>query len=218
MVYQTTNAMTVGPILKLPFWGKPRTGSSEDGLVEASRGDRDAFDQLVRRYETELRRFLAKRIASADVDDVVQETWLAAWTGLPQFNRRAVFKTWLYAIALNKSRDHARKQSFQSTEQTSGEIERIADKRDVFAATDLREAVQLALEELPSAQREVLELYYFAEFTLPEIAEALDRNLNTVKYQFYRAHELTAACIREANSEPPASNRQPPATPGGKVK
>ena len=44
----------------------------------------------------------------------------------------------------------------------------------------------------PEAQREVLDLYYWAELTLPEIARALNRNLNTVKYQFYRGHDLVA--------------------------
>jgi hypothetical protein len=51
-----------------------------------------------------------------------------------------------------------------------------------------REAVKVVLSRLPDAQREVLALYYFAELTLPEIATALNRNPNTIKYQFYRAN------------------------------
>jgi RNA polymerase sigma factor (sigma-70 family) len=50
----------------------------------------------------------------------------------------------------------------------------------------------VALRTLPEAQREVVELYYYAELTLPEIATSLNRNLNTVKYQFYRAHQAVA--------------------------
>ncbi len=46
-----------------------------------------------------------------------------------------------------------------------------------------------ALESLSADQRQLLELYYFAELTLPEIAVALNKPVNSVKYQFYRAHK-----------------------------
>ena len=58
-----------------------------------------------------------------------------------------------------------------------------------------------ALLKLPENQREVLEMYYFAELTLPEIAGLLDRNLNTVKYQFYRAHTQVAEQLQESASD-----------------
>lgn len=58
--------------------------------------------------------------------------------------------------------------------------------------------VERLLAELEETQREVIELYYYAQLTLAEIATVLERNLNTVKYQFYRAHsELLAAVGRE---------------------
>jgi len=59
---------------------------------------------------------------------------------------------------------------------------------DAYRAVELRETIQAALKSVPDEQREVLELYYYAGQTLAEIGQALGRNLNTVKYQFYRAH------------------------------
>jgi RNA polymerase sigma factor (sigma-70 family) len=57
---------------------------------------------------------------------------------------------------------------------------------------DNRHDIGQALLALPEAQREVLELYYYADLTLAEIASALNRNLNTVKYHFYKAHTAVA--------------------------
>ncbi len=61
---------------------------------------------------------------------------------------------------------------------------------------------------MPGAQREVLELYYYAELTLPEIAAALGRNLNTVKYQFYRAHALAAEGLAAEEGHQPGAARE----------
>ena len=74
----------------------------------ALEGDKGSFDALVERYDAGLRAFLGRRLAMPELDDVVQETWLAAWTALPSFDRRSRFKTWLYALSLNKCRDHHR--------------------------------------------------------------------------------------------------------------
>lgn len=63
---------------------------------------------------------------------------------------------------------------------------------ELYAAAEARETVRIVVDTLPTAQREVLDLYYWAELTLPEIANVLNRNLNTVKYQFYRGHDLVA--------------------------
>ena len=68
---------------------------------------------------------------------------------------------------------------------------------DPFEATVRAQVVRAALSELPEAQREVLELYYYAELTLAEIADSLGRNLNTVKHQFYRAHAMAADRLPE---------------------
>ena len=93
---------------------------------------------------------------------------------------------------------------------------------ELYAAAESRETVRIVVDTLPQAQREVLDLYYWAELTLPEVAKVLDRNLNTVKYQFYRGHDLVAqgmagvermAAVSSAKSEAlsaplPASRRQ----------
>ncbi len=166
----------------------------EGVLRGALRGERRAFDELVMSLREDLSRFIARRVQVDEVDDVLQETWLTAWTNLERFDGRSHFKTWVYGIAVNKSRDHAR-----ARRRTQTHIENTALVEVVhnpFERADLRQTLDAALSQLSEAQREVLELYYFAELTLPEVANALNRNLNTVKYQFYRAHSDTASRLK----------------------
>ena len=166
---------------------------TERGLVRAAQGgDRRAFDTLVRTHEDLLRGFLARRVGADAAEDVMQETWLACWGALSRYNGQARFKAWLLGIALHKCQDYYRARGRTAVEMPWEGADQAADPMDWHAATEERQTVQAVLKQLPAEQREVLELYYYGDLTLAEIAQMLERNLNTVKYQFYRAHALAA--------------------------
>jgi RNA polymerase sigma-70 factor (ECF subfamily) len=169
--------------------------SESKRVRSAVNGDRTAFDELVSAHEGEIRRYISKRIVSESVDDVLQDVWIAAWAALPSFDQRSRFKTWVYGICLHKIQDHYRSlkrkvSEVELTEQTAGMAAAGADLALVSSIPSM-------LAELTESQREVLELYYFSQLNLPEIARALNRNLNTVKYQFYRAHSELADMLQE---------------------
>lgn len=168
----------------------PVGGDPDGGLVEAARrGDRRAFDTLVRTHETQLRGFLARRVPSEAVDDLLQDTLVAGWTALPRFDRRARFKAWLYGIAVHKCADYFRGRGRLHELPLEEQVLDPVSPEALYAAAELRETIEQLLIQLPDPQREVVELYYYADLTLAEIAGLLGRNLNTVKYQFYRAHD-----------------------------
>ena len=168
-----------------------RTDPDGEPLERALAGDRRAFDQLVQDHAVRLRGFIARRVGSDAVDDVLQDTLVAGWTGLKRFDRRSGFKAWLYGIALHKCVDWARRRGRMSVEVPLAEgLAGLQSPEALYAAAELRETVRGVLDRLPPPQREVLELYYYAELTLAEIAAVVGRNLNTVKYQFYRAHAV----------------------------
>ena len=181
---------------RLKIW---QAGDDDAVLARAAgRGDRRAFDALVHTYARPLRGFLLRRVGPGAADDVLQETWLAAWAALPRFAGRSRFKAWLFGIAVHKAADAQRAQGRTPTEAWSDAAEtRPPAEPDPFAAADLKRSVQATFAGLPPAQREVLELYYYADLTLAEVAETLGRNLNTVKYQFYRAHAEAADGLRD---------------------
>ncbi len=166
---------------------------NEISLTEEARGgSRLAFDALMHVHGPRVRRFLVRQVGTEAADDVFQETWIACWASLPRLTPRVGFRAWLYGIAANKCRDHYRRQAKAATAWLAFENAAHSSEpswEDQFA---LREEVQSVLLGLPTEQREVVEMYYYAELTLPEIAAALERNLNTVKYQFYRGHARVA--------------------------
>src|SRR5713101_6933042 len=99
-------------LLSLPGLGKSlsRTDSSpveldDQQLVTASkRGDQDAFALLVQRYQRRIFNLIYRMLQQyEEANEITQETFLAAWLGLPSFRGDARFSTWLYRIAYNCS-------------------------------------------------------------------------------------------------------------------
>ena len=197
----------------LRLFSKPDPDAS---LVEAAaKGDVRAFDALVYRYQGHLTQFVRARLDSAiDADDVAQEVFVAAWRSLPGFSGRSRFKTWLFGIAVHHCaealRKHRRLQlilgeasAAQDDWATSGTR---TDPFDWSMALAERDALRRRMGQLSPPERQVLELYYYAELNLPEISKLLDVNLSTLKYRFYQAHtrlrnNLDAAASDSAATE-----------------
>lgn len=158
-------------------------------ICAAQQGDRVAFEALIQLSLSALRGYLVRRVGRDAADDVLQETLFAGWVSLPRYSRKSRFKAWIFAIASHKCSDYFRQQGKSLREVPLEEAAEIADpKSNAHETVVWGEVLEEALCELPIEQRETLELYYNAELTLSEIAKVLDRNLSTVKYQFYRAH------------------------------
>lgn len=179
--------------------------NGEGSLVRMARsGDRYAFDRLVPFLVTPLRGFLGRRVARQAVDDVIQETLLAAWTALPRFQQRShtTFEMWFYRIARNKAADWARRNAHRvarETPMTPADEERLVAP-DSSVSVEQQAEINALLETLSGDQKTIIELHYARGLTLAEIATKLDRNLSTVKYHFYRAQE-TLIRARRASEE-----------------
>ena len=169
-------------------------------LIRLARtGDRSSFDQLVDSYREGLKAFLSHRVEDSEVEDVIQDVFVAAWRALPSYDGRSQFRTWLFAIAFNKVRDHYRQRVRRVPEvHIPTDEPGIPCQRDDYAATDLSMAVRQLLRHLSESQSEVVLLYYQDQLTLAEIATVLQRNLSTVKYQFFQAHAKLADHVRKS--------------------
>jgi RNA polymerase sigma-70 factor (ECF subfamily) len=179
-------------------FGRHNINSNELRLASAAkRGDRRAFDALVAIHETPLRGFVTRRLASHLVDDVLQDIWLAAWNSIGSFKGRSRFKAWLYQIAVHKCADTQRAKMIPTLPIHEPYVEANLPGTSFHEGADNRHDVNQALLALPDSQREVLELYYYADLTLAEISGALGRNLNTVKYHFYKAHATVADILQD---------------------
>ena len=157
-------------------------------LVRAAKdGDVDAFEELVRRYQTPIYRVALRMLGSrADAQDAVQETFVRAWRAMPHFRQDSAISTWLYRIVTRRCLDRI---AARRTTDTLGEIELEAGP-DPAQAAERRErlrAVTRAIASLPPEQRAALVLREFEGLSYQEVAQILGTSLPAVKGRIHRA-------------------------------
>jgi RNA polymerase sigma-70 factor, ECF subfamily len=154
------------------------------------RGIRD--DDFARLYDEEapgLFSFLAYRTGDrALAQDLLADAFEKALRGRARYDRRrASERTWLYSIALNVLRDHARRDAALARASARLVPVREAQPDGRLQAVEDRDALARALATLSDEEREAIALRFGAELTVPEMAEALGERLTTVEGRVYRA-------------------------------
>ena len=147
----------------------------------------DEFERLYTAEAAGLFSFLAYRTGDrALAEDLLADAFERALRSRRRFDRRrGSEKTWLYAIALNVLRDHARRAGAEARA-----LERAGDRAeggDPLAAVEHRDELGRALVALSADEREAIALRFGADLTVPEIAKLLGERLTTVEGRVYRA-------------------------------
>jgi RNA polymerase sigma-70 factor (ECF subfamily) len=171
----------------------------EKNLLKLSReGDIEAFTLLLRSCENHLRR-TAYALMADEADDLMQETFLAAFKNLKKFRMRSSFYTWTYRIMLNTAY-----KKFRKKKQKRLFLHRM-DKRtanynsdDSHASGAGKEKVRTAVAALPLKYKEIITLYYFEDFSIKEISEMLEISEGTVKSRLFNARTLLKKIIEPA--------------------
>jgi len=172
----------------------------------ASLGDPDAFETLVRRYQTRVVNYaLAIVRDTGEAEDVAQETFIRAHRSLGRFRRESSFKTWLYTIATNTARSaldrRARRkrvadQSLDDDTQAQ-RAERVPSPGpDVETALVAREAIDSALATLSEELRVAVVLRDVEGLDYKEIAEVTDVPIGTVESRIFRARRQLQTLLR----------------------
>jgi RNA polymerase sigma-70 factor (ECF subfamily) len=169
-------------------------------VVRAQAGDATAFSELVEHYERRVFR-MAKQITQNDDDaeDVLQETFLKAYTHLADFQRNSKFYTWLVRIAVNEALMKLRKRRSDRTvpldepidtgeDEVIREIAVWADNpEETYSREELGEILDQAVQSLKPAYRTVFILRDIEEMSIEETAETLDLSISAVKSRLLRA-------------------------------
>jgi RNA polymerase sigma-70 factor (ECF subfamily) len=146
----------------------------------------DEFERLYTAEAQGLFAFLAYRTGDRGLaEDLLADAFERALRSRVRYDRRrGSEKTWLYAIALNLLRDHARRAAAEGRA-----LERAPDlpERDPFAGVEARDELGRALALLSAEEREAIALRFGADLTVPEMAEVLGEPLTTVEGRVYRA-------------------------------
>lgn len=138
----------------------------------------DEFEALLEENRSAVERYVRYRIGSiADADDILQETYITAFTRFDRLRSKESFKAWLISIAKNKCIDYYRKRKDDISLDELAEPE-LAQSR--FGLTE-QSVVMDTIDGLARKDRQVLLLYYFEEMKQSEIAKRLDIPLGTVK-------------------------------------
>jgi RNA polymerase sigma factor (sigma-70 family) len=147
------------------------------------------FERLYNAEAAGLFSFLAYRTGDrALAEDLLADAFERALRARARFDRRrGSEKTWLYTIALNLLRDHARRAGAEARALERGGARPEAGEDAGLESVEHRDTVQRALATLAPEEREAIALRFGAELTVPEIAQVLGEPLTTVEGRVYRA-------------------------------
>lgn len=162
-------------------------------VVRYRRGDRTAFAELVRRYQTPLFNFSLRYLRDAErAKDVTQETFVRLVKRAAEFKHESRFSTWLYTITRNLCIDELRRGQLRNHSSLDGDLagesplhERLGDSNSnperSASSGRARQTIIRAIESLPTEQREVFLLRQWGGIPFSEIARMTDSSENTVK-------------------------------------
>jgi len=173
-------------------------------LVErAQRGDKQAFELLVIKYQRKLARLLSQFIRdAAEVEDVVQETFIKAYRSLSSFRGDSAFYTWLYRIGINTAKNFLVAQKRRASTTSNGfdtegaenleegiQLRELATPESELMSKQIAQTVHQTLHELPEELRTAITLREIEGLSYEEIANVMSCPTGTVRSRIFRARE-----------------------------
>ncbi|WP_420618250.1 RNA polymerase sigma factor [Candidatus Poriferisocius sp.] len=171
----------------------------------ARRGDRDAFNELVRSTYRDIYA-LAYRLTGNrdDAADVVQDAYVRAYRAIRRFRGDSSFSTWMYRITSNCASTHLSRRTRQRTEELSDDVP-IVDLRPEqdpslrAEAAVLRHHIDRAIRALPERLRQVVVLRDLHDLSHSEIAEELGITTSAAKVRLHRARQRLRAVLQRTD-------------------
>ncbi len=186
---------------------KPVVRTDQELIELFQHGDQRAFDELVQRYERQIRTLCRYYLPHPpDIQDAAQDTFVRAYQALGKFEPRAKFSTWLYRIAINQCLNTLRAQRRRRWMQPfstlhNGDEEMLFESKEVHTPLQKIEQkerialVRAALAKLPQEQRAVVILHRYQGLSYQEIAEIMGISLAAVESRLHRAKLKLAALL-----------------------
>lgn len=166
--------------------------SDEETMLALQRGDDLALNRLMARWERPLRSFLYRSTRNEhDALDLAQETFVRIYRHRARYRASARFSTWMFQIALNLARDHARRARHRPTDPLENAPEQVTTATPQRNVTDAEAAlaVRAAVAALPTDLREAVLLSEFQDLSHAEIAKIVGTTPKGVETRLYRARE-----------------------------
>ena len=182
----------------------------DHSLVQrVQRGDKVAFEMLFTKYQRRVSRLVSRFVRSeAEVEDIVQESFIKAYRALASFRGDSAFYTWLYRIAVNTAKNHlvaASKRPISMTQFEKNDDDDFEEDSFMSDATtpeselvtkQIAETVNKTMDELPADLREAIMLREIEGMSYEDIAEAMGCPIGTVRSRIFRAREAISQKIK----------------------
>ncbi|MDE6809687.1 MAG: RNA polymerase sigma factor [Muribaculaceae bacterium] len=152
---------------------------------------REAFNEVIRRFSEPLYRQIRRLVQSHDdANDILQNTFLKAWTSLDGFRGEARLSTWLYKIALNESLTHLsreRKKAGVSIDDPEASIINTIEADENVDGGRLAKELRKAVAMLPEKQQIVFNMKYYDDMKYEQISEILGTSVGALKSSYHLA-------------------------------
>ena len=178
-------------------------------VARAQRGDKQAFELLVEKYQRKLARLLSRFIRDpAEVEDVTQEAFIKAYRALPAFRGDSAFYTWLYRIGINTAKNYLMAMGRRAPTSTEVEAEEaegfeegeqlrdINTPESLLLSNEIARTVNSTIEQLPEELRTAIQMREIEGMSYEDIAKAMDCPIGTVRSRIFRAREAIAEQLR----------------------
>jgi RNA polymerase sigma-70 factor (ECF subfamily) len=193
------------------LWHPPSTtiqASPDDILIERiAAGDRPAMQALFVRHHVRVFRFILRLVKDPTVaEDIVGDVFLEVWRHAPAFQARSAVATWLLAIARHMTLSALRRRRTHGPLDEAAEIADAADDPEAIADTkDRGRIIRTCVEALSSEHREIIDLAYYHERSVDEVAEIVGIPPSTVKTRMFYARRHLGLLLVEAGIDSAAS-------------
>jgi len=172
-----------------------RSGENTDKellqLFRKAESREKAFQLIVLKYKERLYWHIRKIVIDhTDTDDILQETFIKAWSALDNFREDSGLYTWLYRIATNESLtflNRKRKRYFLPLADVERQLSGMIEEDPLFTGDEMQKKLQKALLTLPEKQRIVFNMKYFDEMKYEDMAEILGTSVGALKASYHHA-------------------------------
>jgi RNA polymerase sigma-70 factor (ECF subfamily) len=179
-------------------WGSIRETSDEALVGLIAKGDKNALQVLFARHNVKVFRFVLRFLNDeATAEDLVSEVFFDVWRQADRFESRSQVSTWLLGIARNKALSSLRKRSTEELDEEVAEfIEDPSDSPETLMHNRQRSQIlQDCLAQLSPAHREIIDLVYYHEKSIEEVADIIGVPQNTVKTRMFYARKRIGELI-----------------------
>ena len=179
--------------------------TSDEVLIgRIAKGDRLAMQVLFARHHVRVYRFVLRLVGNPSAaEDLISDVFLDVWRQADRFEGRSAVSTWMLAIARFKALSALRKKPDEELdEETAEKIEDTADDPEVALEKKDKSAVlRKCLQELSPEHKEIIDLVYYHEKSVEEVAEIVGIPENTVKTRMFYARKKLAELLKAAGVE-----------------